>query len=98
MPSRALELLDEEQETARAYDTQEANGCLECLELVQPRTPPRSGSGASCGRPGSRELKRLWEHDANLVLDASLSPAKGGGEDELRRESFVRRVASSEIS
>ena len=101
-PSRTLELLDDEQETARAYDTQGANGSLEC---AQPRTPPRSGSGASCGRPGSRELQRLWEHD-NLLLDASLTPAKsleayalpGGGEGEFRCERTVHRIASSEIS
>jgi len=33
------------------------------------KTPPRSGSGASCGRPGSRELERLWMADGQQVIE-----------------------------
>ena len=100
-PNRALELDDEQ--TARAYDTQEA-AAIASLEHAQPGTPPRSGSGASCGRPGSRELQLLWEEGH---AEATVSPLNGpraralaaGGVDEMVLvESTVRRMASSEIS
>ena len=66
-------------------DTQEA--VVDHAEAA-PKTPPRSGSGMSCGRPPSRELERMWDP----LLDHGESPVKS-----VKACDGVSRIPSSEV-
>ena len=53
------------------------------------KTPPRSGSGASCGRPVSRDLQRLWMGDHEPELEQSVSQVNHALDDFLCHERVI---------